>query len=181
MTFPKLKTARLVLSKLSMQDIPAIVTYAGNKKVAETTLNIPHPYSEEDAVFWINKAREGFENKTQYTFAIRILTDDKFIGGIGLIVNQEKQQATLGYWVAEPFWNNGYATEAVGAILDFGFKTVELLKISATYLVDNPASGKVMLKNGMTSEGELPDQIKKGTRYKKLIQYSMRKAEFNGK
>ena len=48
-------------------DIPEIVKYAGNIKVVETTLNIPHPYDEEDAIFWINSANKGFECKTQIT------------------------------------------------------------------------------------------------------------------
>jgi len=157
--FPEIKMDRLILGKLSINDVPKIIEFAGNKKVAQTTLNIPHPYGESDAIFWINSAnqgfKQGFKNKTQFTFAIRTKTQEKFIGGIGLKLNIKFQRGVLGYWIAEPFWNKGYATEAVEAILKFGFNNINLNKIYATHLVENPASGKVMIKNGMIKEGEL--------------------------
>jgi len=176
--FPKIKTDRLTLSELLATDIPTIIKYAGNKKIAETTLNIPHPYKEKDAIFWINMAHQGFQNKTQYTFGIRLNATNEWIGGIGLIINQRFNRAELGYWIAEPFWNNGYATEAVKAILKFGFETLQLNKIYATHLMGNPASGKVMIKNGMIKEGELKEHIKKGDFYKSLIQYRLTKSEY---
>ena len=54
--FPEIETNRLFLRKLSFKDIPKIIEFAGNKKVSETTLNIPYPYEEKDAIFWINSA-----------------------------------------------------------------------------------------------------------------------------
>ena len=179
--FPKLETNKLLLRKLSFDDIPKIIEYAGNRKVAETTLNIPHPYKENDAIFWINSANKGFESRTQYTFGIRIKNGDKFIGGIGLKVNNRFQRAELGYWIAEPFWNNGYASEAVKAVLKFGFSVINLNKIYATHLAENPASGKVMIKNGMIKEGEFKDHTKKGDLFKSLIQYRMTRKEFENK
>ncbi len=179
--FPEIETNRLVLGRLSFNDIPKIIEYAGNEKVAETTLNIPHPYQEKDAIFWINSANKGFESKTQYTFGIRTKNEDKFIGGIGLKINNRFQRAELGYWIAEPFWNEGYASEAVKAVLKFGFTEIKLNKIYATHLVENPASGKVMIKNGMIKEGELKDHTKKGGLFRSLIQYRMTQKEFENK
>lgn len=117
--FPELKTKRLILREISYKDIPKIVEYAGNAKIAETTLNIPHPYQEKDAIFWINNANQGFSNQTQYTFGIRLKSTGEFIGGVGLKVNKRFNRSELGYWMAEDFWNKGYVTEAVGAILAF--------------------------------------------------------------
>lgn len=176
--FPEIKTSRLTLAKLTYLDIPKIIEYAGNKKVAETTLNIPHPYKEKDAIYWINAANNGFENKTQYTFGIRRKTTNEFIGGIGLIINKKFDRASLGYWIAEPFWKKGFATEAVKAILKFGFEQLNLNKIYATHLLENPASGKVMVKNGMIKEGELKDHTKKGNVYRSIVQYRLTKAEY---
>lgn len=179
--FPEIETSRLILGKLSFEDIPKIIEYAGNKKVAETTLNIPHPYKDNDAIFWINNANKGFENKTQFTFGIRTKNRDEFIGGIGLKINIRFQRANLGYWIAEPFWNKGYASEAVEAILKFGFTEINLNKIYATHLIENPASGRVMIKNGMIKEGELKDHTKKGDFFRSLIQYRLTKKEFENK
>lgn len=177
-SFPILKTDRLLINSLASKDISDIVKYAGNHKIAEMTLNLPHPYEEKDAIFWINSAYQGFKNKTQFTFAIRNKTSQKFLGGIGLKVNSRFDRAELGYWIAEPFWNKGYATEALKAILLFGFTTLNLNKIYATYLIDNPASGKVMLKNGMIKEAELKEHTKKGKSYKSLIQCRLTKSEY---
>lgn len=178
-TSPQIKTQRLLLDQLNNNDIPKIVKYAGNKKVAEMTLNIPHPYEEEHAIYWINKAQQGLTDKSQYTFAIRLNTTFEFIGGIGLIVDQKNDLATLGYWIAEPFWGKGYATEATAGILRFGFEELQLNKIYATHLVENPASGKVMIKNKMIKEGELKDHNKKGDIYRSLLQYRLTKSEYN--
>lgn len=179
--FPEIQTSRLILGKVSYHDIPKISEYAGNKKIAEMTLNIPHPYNENDAIFWINSINQGFDNQTQYSFGIRIKTSNEFIGGMGLKVNNRFNRAELGYWIAEPFWNKGYATEALKAILKFGFEVLHLNKIYATHLLENPASGKVMIKNGMIKEGELKDHVKKGDVYQSLIQYRLTKTEFENK
>ncbi len=179
--FPEIETKRLLLRKLSFTDIPQIIEFAGNQKVAETTLNIPHPYTEEDAIYWMNSANVGFVNKTQFTFGISTKLKDEFIGGIGLKINSKFQRGVLGYWIAEPFWNTGFATEAVGGILTFGFTEIHLHKIYATHLVENPASGRVMIKNGMIKEGELKDHTKKGDLFRSLIQYRLTKQEFETK
>ena len=167
--FSEIKTNRLVLGRLSFKDIPKIIEYAGNKKVAESTLNIPHPYEEKDAIFWINSANKGMENKTQFTFGIRTKKEDEFIGGIGLKINIRFQRAELGYWIGEPFWNKGYATEAVEAILKFGFNDLNLNKIYATHLVENPASGKVMIKNGINCKNLLKANVRRTNMPKKHV------------
>mgnify|MGYP006434173225 CR=1 FL=1 len=72
----------------------------------------------------------------------------------------------------------GFATEAVREIIKFGFKEVELNKIIATHLLNNPASGKVMAKNGMIKEGELKEHVRKNGEYLSLIQYRLTSNEF---
>lgn len=179
--FPELVTKRLKLNQLSWKDTPTIVEYAGNKKIADYTLNIPHPYQEEDAIFWINAANQGFKKKIQYTFAIRLKEEEKFIGGIGLKVNLRFNSAELGYWIAELFWNKGYATEAVQTILKFAFEEANINKVVATHLTNNVASGKVMIKNRMIQEGELKDHIYKENNYQSLVQYRLTKSEYSDK
>ncbi len=176
--FPKITSNNLILDRITYLDIPCIVEYAGNIKVSETTLNIPHPYEEKDAIFWINNANNGFDAKTEFTFGVRTKISNEFVGGIGLKINNKFNRAVLGYWIAEPYWNMGYATEAVRAILKFGFEELYLNKIFGTCLVENRASGKVMIKNGMIKEGELKDQTKKQNTYRSVIQYRLTKEEF---
>ena len=182
--FPSIETERLLLNQAKPSDIPDIVRFAGNKKLVEHTRTMPHPYFEEDAISWLHMANEGFKNGTQYIMAIRLKSNESFMGGIGLTLDLVNNRAELGYWVAEPFWNKGFATEAVGAIIKYGFEELNLNKIIAVYLPTNEASGKVMIKNGMVKEAELKDHdIKRGTNaknktYVSLIQYRLTKTEF---
>lgn len=175
---PILETERLSLGNLKVSDISRIIQFAGNKKIADMTLNIPHPYEERHAIHWIDMANKGIENKTAYIFAVRLKKEGEFIGGMGLHAAELYDRAELGYWIAEPYWNSGYATEALGAILEFGFNELQLNKIFATHLVNNPASGKVMIKNGMIKEGELVDHYKTDGKYESVIQYRLTKKEY---
>ena len=68
---PALTTPRLLLSALTATDIPQIITYAGDENISRYTLNIPHPYQEKDAVFWLNMASEGLADGSKYIFAVR--------------------------------------------------------------------------------------------------------------
>lgn len=175
---PEKSTNRLILKSVLLSDIPKVIEYAGNKKIADNTLNIPHPYSEKDAIFWLNSINQGLRTKTQFTFGIRLKETDEFIGGVGLKVNLKYNKAELGYWIAEPFWNNGYATEAVGEVIKFGFNELEINEIFATHLIENPSSGRVMIKNHMIEEGILKDHIRKAGKYVTLKQYRLTKSEY---
>ncbi|MDZ7693857.1 MAG: GNAT family N-acetyltransferase [Balneolaceae bacterium] len=87
--FPLIETDRIRLRKPRVKDIPRIMEYADNPKVSDMTLNIPHPYQEEDAIFWLNMANKGFEGRLHFIFAICLLQTDEFIGGIGLRFNED--------------------------------------------------------------------------------------------
>ena len=176
--FPSLKTERLRLRALRASDIPRIMSFANNAKVADMTLNIPHPYQEKDAINWISTACEGFEDQSHIIFAIASMKENEFLGGVGLRVNKRFDRAELGFWLGEPFWNRGYVTEAVKRTLQFGFEELDLNKIYATHLPENPASGKVMQKNGMIKEGLLVEHLKKGGHYLDVIQYRLTRREY---
>jgi RimJ/RimL family protein N-acetyltransferase len=178
-SLPVIETERLRLRMPCAKDIPRLVEYANNAKISNMTLTMPHPYHEKDAIYWINMANKGFEDKNHFIFAICNHTNNIFMGGIGLRLNTHFSRAELGFWIGEPFWNKGYVTEATGKILEFGFERIGLHKIFASHFISNPASGKVMIKNGMIKEGELVDHIKKDDQYHTLIQYRLTRNEFN--
>ena len=177
-TLPQLETERLILRSPCAGDIADIVEYANNPVIAETTLNIPHPYTEQDAINWLSKGYLGFSDKSEYSFGIEVKATGTFIGGIGLKVNKRFNRAEIGYWLGEPFWNQGFGTEALKPILKFGFESLMLHKIEAHYLVTNVASGRIMDKNGMIREGELIEHVKKDDQYLSLIQYRLTKTEY---
>ncbi len=177
-TFPTLETDRICLRKPVAADLPRLLDLADNPKIEEMTLSFPYPYKEKDAIWWLNRANEGFEQQNHFVFAIALLPKDEFIGGIGLEINTDFNRAEVGFWLGEPFWNQGFITEALEKVLQFGFETLELQKIYAIHLTKNPASGKVLQKNGMVREGKLADHIRKGGKYFDVIQYRLTKEEF---
>lgn len=150
--FPRLQSKRLILDQIKPSDISDIVTHAGNIKIAENTRSMPNPYHEEDAISWMHMANTGFKEKNNYMFAIRFSDTLEFIGGMGLTIDKENNRAELGYWLAEDFWNIGLTTEAVKAILKFGFEELKLNKIIAVYLTSNESSGKVMIKKAWSKK-----------------------------
>jgi ribosomal-protein-alanine N-acetyltransferase len=110
--FPELNTQRLKLRIIRAQDIPSLVKYGNNKKIANRVLNIPYPYQEPDAVFRISSVHQGFKNKVRYAFAIIFKETEELIGEISLHLDDSKDTAQLAYWIGEPYWNKGIATEA---------------------------------------------------------------------
>ncbi|MCL1679685.1 GNAT family N-acetyltransferase [Elizabethkingia miricola] len=167
----KIETERLILSPLKESDIPLITEYLQEKIISDNTSHIPYPYSESDARTWIKMSDDALTAKTGYTFAIRE-KEGKIIGAIGLH-DRGDDKAELGYWIAVPFWNKGYATEAASAILNFGIKELKFHKIYATHFIHNPASGKIMEKIGMQKEAVLKDHIKKEGQYLDIQMYSL--------
>jgi RimJ/RimL family protein N-acetyltransferase len=148
-TFPILLTPRLVLRQLRADDIPALIKYANNEKIADKVINIPYPYQEHEAVFRISYVLQGFKAKLRYVFAIVLRETDELIGEIGIHLVNNNGDAQVGYWIGEPFWNMGIATEAMQAVVKFGFEQLKLKDIFATIHVDNPASGMVAQHCGL--------------------------------
>lgn len=176
--FPTLQTARLLLDQPKATDIPNLVLHAGNAKIANQTLNIPHPYREEDGLAWIRHLEQEFAEAVQVSFAIRQLGDEGLLGAVGLKITPNHFRAELGYWLAEPYWGKGLVSEAVAAMLHYGFHNLGLHKIIATHLPENPASGRVMQKNGMKQEGILKDHVCKNGQFHTLIQYRITRDEY---
>lgn len=167
----KIETERLILSPLKESDIPLITEYLQEKIISDNTSHIPYPYSESDARTWLKMSDGALTAKTGYTFAIRE-KEGKIIGAIGLH-DRGDDKAELGYWIAVPFWNKGYATEAASAILNFGIKELKFHKIYATHFIHNPASGKIMEKIGMQKEAVLKHHMKKEEQYLDIQMYSL--------
>lgn len=173
MDFPKLETERLILDAPKEIDLENIAKILNNEIYSKNTINIPFPYTIDSAKFWLNLSENGLKNENQFIFAIRLKDNQKIIGGIDLGIDKNFNKAELGYWLDESYWNQGFATEAVIKIIDFGFKHLKLKRIFATHFDFNPASGKVLEKSGMQKEGELKAHTKKGNIYHNHILYAI--------
>ncbi len=173
---PKLETERLLLRPFELSDAPRVRELAGDKAIADTTLNIPYPYEKGMAEEWISTHQTKFETGKLVTFAIVLNETQELIGAIGLGINKMFKRAELGYWIGKPFWNNGYCTEAAHTVIKHGFSELGLHKIVATHLTRNPASGKVMEKLGMTKEGVFKEHVIRWDKFEDLVSYGILKS-----
>ena len=160
MTIPTLNTQRLTLRPFTLDDAPVVQRLAGDREVASTTFNVPHPYEEGAAEAWIGTHAADWKARSMLVLAVTVQGDD-LIGAISLHLSFPHRRAELGYWIGVPYWNRGYATEAGRALLDYGFDELGLNRIDAHYIMRNPASGRVMEKLGMKPEGTLRQHMMK--------------------
>jgi [ribosomal protein S5]-alanine N-acetyltransferase len=170
---PTLHTQRLILRPFEMADARDVQRLAGDHAIADTTLNIPHPYEDGMAEQWIATHKPQFEAGEQATFAIALQATSELVGAIGLVINRRFDRAELGYWIGRPYWNHDYCTEAGRAVVSYGFTELNLNRIHAYHLSRNPASGRVMEKLGMTREGLLRQHAKKWGKYEDLVEYGL--------
>ena len=157
---PEIDTERLILRRFTLSDACVVKELAGNFNVAKTTLNVPHPYEEGMAEIWIGSHPEKWNAKTGAVFAITIRELNQLVGTVSLM-DIEGVQAEIGYWIGEPYWGNGYCTEAVIALIQFALDKFGIKKFIAEHLESNSASGKVLIKAGM----HLVDTVQKIDRF----------------
>ena len=178
MDTPVLQSDRLTLRPVRESDADRLQMLAGERQVAATTLNIPHPYPLAAAVAFINQMQEQAAAGIAYTFGLVLKTEDALIGCIGLRVAQAFSRAEIGYWVGVPYWGQGYMSEAARRVLAFAFDDLGLHRVYASHFASNPASGRVMQKIGMQYEATLRDHVAKWDTYHDLVYYGILRDEY---
>jgi len=139
-------TKNLILRKLQTSDVKPIAKLANNKNVSSMTARLPFPYYVEHAEEFV--ARAGSAESHGCVYAITLAKTADLIGCCSLSPTEREIGPALGYWLGEPFWGNGYATEAAHALVDLAFKTTNHDRVNASCRVINPASRKVLEKCG---------------------------------
>jgi RimJ/RimL family protein N-acetyltransferase len=177
---PQLRTERLLLRPFTPEDAPIVQKLAGDKAIADTTLNIPHPYPDGLAKRWISTHAPRFRDGRGAIYAIALPENRQVIGSVGLVVVPDHQRAELGYWLGQPFWGQGLTTEAARELVRYGFAELGLNRIFATHFGRNPASGRVMQKIGMQYEGTQRQHVIKWGRFEDFKMYGILRSEFHG-
>jgi RimJ/RimL family protein N-acetyltransferase len=146
-SIPVLETKRLALRAPRLEDAKMVAALANDRRIAENTARIPHPYKVSDAEGFITGA-----NKSGGEAAFLItLHDDTIIGACGLM--DQDGTPELGYWLGAPYWGKGYATEAMHAVIDYAFSDLGHEALQAGARVTNPASRRVLEKCGFQWTG----------------------------
>lgn len=145
-----IKTERLILRAPIATDADEITTRIGVKAVAWNLGRAPYPYARSDAEGFITKARENWANDTAYVFVAEY-AGEGVIGCVGLDLHGDDIWE-IGYWIGQPWWGQGFVSEAATAVMDWG-KAKGMEKFVSGHFVDNPASGRVLEKLGFVPVG----------------------------
>jgi RimJ/RimL family protein N-acetyltransferase len=139
------------LRQFEDEDACSVATLCNNKKIWDNLRDfLPHPYTEKHAQEFIRTCRG---EDPQVTFAIEYKGD--FAGCIGLVKQTDiyKLTAEVGYWIGEPYWGLGIATQSVNLIVDYGFNQLGLVRVYTGVFDYNTASQRVLEKAGFRLEG----------------------------
>lgn len=150
-----MKTNRIHLRPWRPDDAETLFRYASDPDVGPRAGWKPHEsLLESEAII-----ATVFNNAT--TWAIALNDTDEAIGAIGYGESCDcalpalPGEQIVGYWVAKPYWNRGFCTEALRLIIDHCFNEEGMQSLICGHFVDNPASGRVMEKCGFVPTGEM--------------------------
>lgn len=177
LVFPHLKTKRLLLRQAIPEDAEAIFTVFCEPQVTQFH-NLDTFTHIDEAIAVIERRAKGFENGHGIRWGIARQQDNRLIGSCGLTWNQEANAAEVGYELASQFWQQGIMTEALRAILQYGFETIKIEYVIAQVMLENTASQRLLQKLGFQSWGTLPQHGFCKAQHHDLEQFVLTKAEF---
>ncbi len=173
-----LTTQRLLLRPFKKSDGPAAASLAGDKKIADTMISVPHPYTVDYFNKWRKKTALLAKAGSAFHFAITLKSDDRLIGSIELRdIDRDHLQAELSLWIGAAFWNNGYAAEAANAVINYGFTALDLNRIYAHRMMRNSTCETLFNKIGMKQEGSLRQRVIKWGKFEDVALYAIIKED----
>jgi RimJ/RimL family protein N-acetyltransferase len=142
-----LETERLMLRRPTLADVSAIVRLANDRRIAENTRRLPHPYSQDHAIAFVRGTAEDNRGAV-------FLIENNFVP-IGVVgVNWHAPDAPeLGYWLGVEHWGQGFGTEAARAVIDFTFEEFDIEQLMSGARVTNPSSRNILEKCGFQWSG----------------------------
>ena len=160
----------ITLRPFEADDAEQLVLLANNANVSRyLTYMFPYPYTPEDAEWWISTGStlDGAVSRV-------VEFNGQFVGGAGLtrLKAWKNHQAEIGYWLGEPFWGQGIATEALKQMTAYAFDVMQVKKLFAPVLKPNIASMRVLEKCGYVREGEFSMEVFKNGQFYDTVQYA---------
>ena len=142
-----LETERLTLRSPTLADVKAIARLANDRRIAENTRRLPHPYLQEHAVEFV---RFVADERSELAFLI-----EKNFAPLGMVgVSwREPDAPELGYWLGFEHWGQGFGTEAARAVIDYFFQEFSHETLLAGARVANPMSRNILEKCGFQWSG----------------------------
>jgi ribosomal-protein-alanine N-acetyltransferase len=175
----ELTTDRLLLRPFRTSDAADLQEYANDREWVRYQVNVPHPFTQQNAQQFVDRFSNPYSWSTQPMFAMVI--GGKVIGQIYLHFDDsdiENERAELGYMLSREHWGGGLATEAARAVVDWAFQTYGINRVFAYCDPRNVGSWRVMEKLGMRREGLLRQHLKWNGEYRDALYYGILRDEW---
>ena len=170
--FPELQTGRLDLIEIKQIHLRDLFKLFGNDSVTEY-YNMKTLEEEKEAQKLIDWFQSRFKDKLGIRWGISLKGENNIIGTIGFNNFTKGHRANIGYDLQKDFWNKGYITEALKAVIKFGFEELEINRIEAEVMPGNIISEKVLDKLNFRKEGLLREWMLWNGKHYDMIMYSL--------
>lgn len=176
---PKLETERLIIRAFTENDVDDLFEYASDEDVAAFLVWDPHK-SKADTFEFLRMSKEVFQNSDIIDWGIELKENGKLIGGISIRKwNDANRCGDIGYVLSKKYWGKGITTEALKAVIQFGFEVLNANRLEAHCDEVNSASYRVMEKAGMKYEGTLRQKVFLKGKFLNIRFYSILKEEYS--
>jgi RimJ/RimL family protein N-acetyltransferase len=171
----RIELGHITLRNWQKKDIKSLAKNANNKKIWDNLRDeFPYPYTEMAAKQWIAIANE---DNPLTNFAIEY--KGNAVGGVGIILKSDvfRQNAEIGYWLGEKYWNKGIGTKVAHAMVEYSFQHFNIVRIFANVFETNVASIRVLEKCNFKKEATLKMAVIKNNQVQNCYIYSILKEE----
>ena len=172
-----IETERLILRKIEIDDVLQVYDNWCSDKLVSKYVTWDSHETVEQTKEYIKYKVDLYEHNYRFDWVVCLKETNELIGEIDAVKTSVNYNLVeLGYWFGSRFWNKGYATEALKAVIDYLKNVAKVEKITACHISTNPASGRVMQKAGMTYDATLEGYVvDKNTKERAdLIYYSFK-------
>ena len=152
-----------------------MVRWLNDPIIYQNTYHIPYPYTEKDALEFIQKTQQNSEREGKpVNFAI-CHEKEGLIGGIGFFRGEANAEHSreIGYWLAEPFRGQGLMGKAIGRLVQYLVEELQVRRVVASVIQSNAASRRVLEKAGFTQEGYLRKRFQKNGAFLDVYLYAL--------
>ncbi|MCG8696541.1 MAG: GNAT family N-acetyltransferase [Bacteroidales bacterium] len=167
----QIESQRIILRPWKETDVDELATLANNRKIADNLRDgFPFPYELENARDFVQMAINA---KRDLLFAVE--TEGRLAGGCGIMFKTDvyRKNVEIGYWLGEPFWGKGYATEMICGLRDYIFSKLDIVRIYAEPYADNIGSRRALEKAGFNCEAVFKNNVFKNNVLKDSCIYSI--------
>jgi [ribosomal protein S5]-alanine N-acetyltransferase len=181
-SYPVLTTRRFQFRPFALSDIRPLVLMAGEHRVSDTSIGVPHPYTAEFARMWIASHATEWQARSALHWAVTNEAsgvDQQILGYLGLHrIDHVRHQAEARFWVGAGVDHFGFAREWLEGLVEFAVSRLNLRRIYALQIARHPLAGRVLAAIGMQQEGLTRKRIYKEGLIEDVIVWSIMKEEW---